>query len=86
VNVALSRDGDDEIKSGESKKKMDGNLGISSPLWIVLVFLVALVIGCCCCITAKRQMKSKRLAGKSESISEKETTSFIIGAFAQFES
>jgi hypothetical protein len=30
VNVALSRDGDDEIKSGESKK-MDGNLN-SSPL------------------------------------------------------
>jgi hypothetical protein len=79
VNVALSRGDDDEDNSGESKKKKDENLGLSSPLWIVLAFLVALVIGCCCCITAKRQGENnaRDLRGKSrKQVSEKEIEEF----------
>jgi hypothetical protein len=73
VIVALSRV-DDENNGDESKKKEDENLGLSSPLWIVLVFLVALVIGCCCCITAKSQGESnaRDLRGKArKEVSEK---------------
>jgi hypothetical protein len=81
VNVALSRDGDDENNGNESKKKEDGKLGLSSPLWITMVFLVALVIGCCCCITAKRQgeKSSGHSNGKSreqESYKEDDELSF----------
>jgi hypothetical protein len=79
VNVALTRGDDDENNSGESKKNMDENLGLSSPLWIVLVFLVALVIGCCCCITAKRQgeNEARDMRGKSrKQESEKEIDEF----------
>jgi hypothetical protein len=63
VNVALSGGGDDENNGDKSKKNEDEKLGLSSPLWIALVFLVALVVGCCCCITAKRQGENS--AGQS---------------------
>lgn len=48
VTVVLTREGDDSNRENEEE------VGPSSGFWIGMVFMIALIIGCCCCITAKK--------------------------------